>query len=85
MDGRGRVYTADAHGFFQVFSEGADGDAFGAHVAATGDLDGDGTVDLTIGLGGRSLEPGRTDGMWVLLPGVGGQNPNIPPPPVDGP
>jgi len=77
-DGRGRVYMADARGFLQTFSEGGEGDQLGVSVAATGDLDRDGTFDLTVGLGGRVLTPGRTDGSWALLPGVGGKDPNTP-------
>ena len=83
VDGRGRVYMADGRGLFQTFSEGADGDQLGVRVAATGDIDHDGAFDLVVGLGGRVWEPGRGDGMWALLPGVGGKDPNIPTVPGD--
>jgi len=78
VDGRGRVYMADARGLFQTFSEGADGDQLGIRVAATGDLDGDGAFDLTIGVGGRTFSSDGLDGTWLLLNGVGGKDPNLP-------
>ena len=59
--------TGGFGGVLDPFLAGQPGDAFGAYVAAPGDLDGDGVVDLTVGT--RFDDDGGTNqgAVWVLF------------------
>ncbi|MCZ7682026.1 MAG: hypothetical protein M5U28_25825 [Sandaracinaceae bacterium] len=77
--GAGRAYVVDSRGFLDVFVPGAPGEALGTGVSTPGDVDHDGAPDLVVSMPGIDVAGDSRRGVWMLLSGAGGQNPNQPP------